>query len=143
MLVLTRKTDQKIHIGCGITITILRVHGGMVRMGIEAPSDVKILRGELTPTSESNRQSPANGKPSAQDASGSASGVSHPSEDAGETAASGSDDTEAGGKSPSGGELLLRLSRHRRPAPGCGAVPPGFQDQKSDRPERLAARSSL
>jgi len=47
MLVLTRKSEERIQIGPDITVTILRVKGGTVRVGVEAPADVKILRGEL------------------------------------------------------------------------------------------------
>ncbi|QGJ71524.1 Translational regulator CsrA [Planctomycetales bacterium 10988] len=47
MLVLTRKSQQKIHIGEDITITIVRVKGQAVRVGIEAPEHLHILRGEL------------------------------------------------------------------------------------------------
>lgn len=47
MLVLTRKRDQKIHIGDGITITILGIQTNQVRIGIEAPASVPILREEL------------------------------------------------------------------------------------------------
>jgi len=47
MLVLTRKQNEKIRIGDSIVITIVRMKGKSVRLGIEAPSDVNILRGEL------------------------------------------------------------------------------------------------
>jgi len=47
MLVLTRKYQEKIHIGDGITITILRTKGKAVRLGIEAPAEVPVIRGEL------------------------------------------------------------------------------------------------
>ncbi len=47
MLVLTRKTKQQIHIGSNITITILHVKGQAVRVGIEAPRDVSVLRSEV------------------------------------------------------------------------------------------------
>jgi carbon storage regulator CsrA len=47
MLVLTRKANQQIQIGEGIVITILQVKGNSVRVGIEAPRDVRVLRGEL------------------------------------------------------------------------------------------------
>lgn len=48
MLVLTRKEGQVIHVGSDIRITILRIGGGsVVRVGIEAPPEIKILRGEL------------------------------------------------------------------------------------------------
>jgi len=47
MLVLTRKQRECIKIGDSITITILRVQGQAVRVGIEAPRDVRVIRGEL------------------------------------------------------------------------------------------------
>jgi carbon storage regulator CsrA len=47
MLVLTRKHKETIKIGDSITITILRVQGQAVRVGIEAPHDVRVVRGEL------------------------------------------------------------------------------------------------
>jgi len=47
MLVLTRKQQEQIRIGNQITITILRISGNQVRVGIDAPPDVRILRGEL------------------------------------------------------------------------------------------------
>ena len=49
MLVLTRKNGQKIQIGDQITITIVRVKGKSVRVGIDAPEDVRIVRSELPP----------------------------------------------------------------------------------------------
>lgn len=52
MLVLTRKTEQKIQIGADITITILRVKGQSVRIGIDAPQHVRVLRAELPPRDE-------------------------------------------------------------------------------------------
>ncbi len=47
MLVLTRKTDEEILIGDNIKITLVRVRGNSVRIGIEAPREVRIVRGEL------------------------------------------------------------------------------------------------
>lgn len=47
MLVLTRRLREEIQIGDDVTITILRVIGRTVRVGIEAPRDVRIVRGEL------------------------------------------------------------------------------------------------
>jgi carbon storage regulator CsrA len=47
MLVLTRKNQERIHIGDNVTITIVRVQGNTVRVGIEAPGDVRIVRGEV------------------------------------------------------------------------------------------------
>jgi carbon storage regulator CsrA len=48
MLVLTRKHQEKIRIGDDITITVLRTKGKAVRLGIEAPANVPVIRGELT-----------------------------------------------------------------------------------------------
>jgi len=47
MLVLTRKPKQQIQIGPQITITILQVRGQAVRVGIEAPRNVCVLRTEV------------------------------------------------------------------------------------------------
>ncbi|WP_165246490.1 carbon storage regulator CsrA [Paludisphaera soli] len=47
MLVLSRKAMQSVMIGSDIRITVVRVEGNQVRIGIEAPQDVRILRGEL------------------------------------------------------------------------------------------------
>jgi carbon storage regulator len=47
MLVLSRKPGEKLVIGDGITVTVLEVVGGRIRLGVEAPEDVRILRGEL------------------------------------------------------------------------------------------------
>ncbi len=47
MLVLTRKLQQQIKIGEQITVTILKVKGNTVRVGIAAPRDVRVIRGEL------------------------------------------------------------------------------------------------
>lgn len=48
MLVLTRKTQETIRIGDNITITVLQIKGrGAIRIGIEAPKDVRVLRGEV------------------------------------------------------------------------------------------------
>ena len=47
MLVLTRKSKQQIQIGPHITITILQVKGQAVRVGIEAPREICVLRTEV------------------------------------------------------------------------------------------------
>ena len=47
MLVLTRKTDEQILIGDDIKITLVRVRGNSVRIGIDAPREVRVVRGEL------------------------------------------------------------------------------------------------
>lgn len=47
MLVLTRKQGQQLQIGDDVTITVLEVKGRVIKLGIEAPSRVRVLRGEL------------------------------------------------------------------------------------------------
>ena len=47
MLVITRKVNQQIVIDGGIRITVLRIRGNQVQLGIEAPRDVNVLRSEL------------------------------------------------------------------------------------------------
>lgn len=49
MLVLTRKQQEQIQIGDNVTITILKIKGRAVRLGIEAPRQLKVIRGELPP----------------------------------------------------------------------------------------------
>ena len=48
MLVLSRKIGEKIVIGSDVTITVVAVQGNKVRIGIDAPEHITILRGELT-----------------------------------------------------------------------------------------------
>lgn len=47
MLVLTRKLGEAIQIGENVTIEVLDIRGGRVRLGITAPSDVNIHRSEI------------------------------------------------------------------------------------------------
>jgi carbon storage regulator len=54
MLVLTRKLMEKLFIGDDICITVVRLEGGQVRLGIDAPRDVSVVRAELVP----ERQAP-------------------------------------------------------------------------------------
>jgi carbon storage regulator len=51
MLVLTRRVDEAIQIGPDITITVVRIGPGSVRIGIEANRGVTILRAELVESS--------------------------------------------------------------------------------------------
>jgi carbon storage regulator CsrA len=52
VLILRRRVGEKIVIGDGITVVVNRVSGGRVTLGIEAPQDVHIVRGELRPFDE-------------------------------------------------------------------------------------------
>ena len=47
MLILSRKIDEKIKIGDEITITLIDVHGDQVKIGVEAPKNVKVFRQEV------------------------------------------------------------------------------------------------
>jgi len=47
MLVLTRMYDEKIVIGDNVVITIVEIRGNKVRIGISAPKDVPVHRGEI------------------------------------------------------------------------------------------------
>jgi carbon storage regulator len=49
MLVLSRKVSERIRIGDRITVTVVRIGPSVVRIGVEAPPDVLILRDELEP----------------------------------------------------------------------------------------------
>jgi carbon storage regulator len=49
MLVLSRKQSERIRVGRDIVVTVVRVAGDKVRLGIEAPPDVVVLRDELQP----------------------------------------------------------------------------------------------
>ncbi len=55
MLVLSRKQGEQIKIGDGITVVVLGVRGGVVKLGIDAPEHLRILRGELTEWVHSTR----------------------------------------------------------------------------------------
>ncbi len=47
MLVLTRRENQRIVIDGRITVTVLEVRGNRIRIGIEAPQEVSVMREEL------------------------------------------------------------------------------------------------
>jgi carbon storage regulator len=71
MLVLTRKIGERIRIGDTITVRVLEVRGSQVRLGVEAPADVRIYREEIYPNqpdangaaSEAPGQQPPTGTP--------------------------------------------------------------------------------
>lgn len=59
MLVLSRKQSQRIRVGNSIIVTVVRVSGDKVRLGIEAPDGVRVLREELEPTDDERPESRA------------------------------------------------------------------------------------
>ena len=56
MLVLSRKESEKIKLGDEIVLTIVRVTGDRVRLGIQAPPEMLILREELDPNSNAHKE---------------------------------------------------------------------------------------
>lgn len=72
MLVLSRKVGQRILIGDNIAITVVRVSSGGVRLGIEAPNDLSVVReelkGQLDFADAETRRAAENGQPSADPA---------------------------------------------------------------------------
>ena len=56
MLVLTRKLMEKIYIGDDVCVTVVRIEGGQVRLGIEAPREVAVVRAELISGDESEER---------------------------------------------------------------------------------------
>ena len=58
MLILQRKAGESLLIGDGIEITVLSVDSGRVRLAIEAPKSVPILRSELKAAAEDEEVSP-------------------------------------------------------------------------------------
>jgi carbon storage regulator len=47
MLVLSRKQGERVHVGADVTLSVLEVKGKRVRIGIDAPARVPIVRGEV------------------------------------------------------------------------------------------------
>jgi carbon storage regulator len=59
MLVLTRSVGEQIQIGDKIVVTVVRLAGGAVRLGIEAPENARIVRRELAPPPAPSIDTPA------------------------------------------------------------------------------------
>lgn len=56
MLVLTRKIGERIRIGDEVTVQVLEVRGGQVRLGLAAPAEVRIFREEVFRAIENQNQ---------------------------------------------------------------------------------------
>ena len=63
MLVLSRKKGEQIRIGDDIVITVHRVSGNRVSLGIEAPGSCRIVRGELQVIADAFQEAPAESAP--------------------------------------------------------------------------------
>ena len=66
MLVLSRKESQRIRLGDSIVITIVKISGDKVRVGIEAPANVLVLRDELEPRDPAAPSAPVELAPAAE-----------------------------------------------------------------------------
>ncbi len=63
MLVLTRKPGEKVVIGDDITLTVVAVQGNRVRLALDAPDQVRILRAELACWQDDPLDAELDGKP--------------------------------------------------------------------------------
>lgn len=83
MLVLTRRVGEKVVVGDDVTITVLEVRpGGDVRLGIDAPSSVRIHRAEvLDAISAANAEAAATGEDTAALFKAAVTGTGTPSDD--------------------------------------------------------------
>ncbi|MGN6544286.1 MAG: carbon storage regulator [Aureliella sp.] len=108
MLVLTRKPNQQLHIGNDIVITIVKVRGNTIRLGIEAPKDVRVLRSELDPK-------PAGGEAALEDSQASAAAPSDVQPEA-DADASADDAQEAARVQPQTTAPLIFEARIKQPA---------------------------
>lgn len=63
MLVLSRKIGERIWIGDDIAVTVVRITGGGVRIGIEAPNEMPVVREELKRKLEQQLEEESSAKP--------------------------------------------------------------------------------
>jgi len=55
MLVLSRRSDSTIQIGADVKITVLEIHKGRVKLGIQASDEISVWRGERSPPAVRSR----------------------------------------------------------------------------------------
>ena len=63
MLVLSRKIGESIQIAGGIRVTVTEVRGGRVRLSIEAPDSVRVMRKEIADASSPVEPTPGHSEP--------------------------------------------------------------------------------
>ena len=63
MLVLSRKIGESIQIAGGIRVTVTQVRGGRVRLSIEAPDSIRVLRKEIADAPSPAEQTPGRIEP--------------------------------------------------------------------------------
>ncbi len=59
MLVLSRKAGETIQIGSDITLTVLEIQGKRMKVGISAPANQRVMRGELVEWQDASQPAPA------------------------------------------------------------------------------------
>ena len=59
MLVLSRRSDSTIQIGADVKITVLEIHKGRVKLGIQASNEISVWRGERSPPAVRSRRGAA------------------------------------------------------------------------------------
>lgn len=67
MLILQRKAGESLVIGENITVSVVSVDNGRVRLAIDAPADISILRSELIAARAANQESAVDDAPNAGD----------------------------------------------------------------------------
>jgi carbon storage regulator len=63
MLILSRKTNEKIMIGEDISVSIIEIRGDQVRIGVDAPKTVKVYRQEVFDAIKAENKAAAESKP--------------------------------------------------------------------------------
>ena len=58
MLVLTRKQSETIYIGDDVVIKVIQTGRGSIKLGIEAPSSIRVLRGEVADDAQNAEAAP-------------------------------------------------------------------------------------
>lgn len=58
MLVLSRKEGERLVIGDNVVITVNRISGNRITLGIDAPREVRVVRGELEPLAQEPQSRP-------------------------------------------------------------------------------------
>ncbi len=129
MLVLTRRVEQKLQIGPNITVTVLRIKGRAVKIGVEAPQGVTVLRTELLGQSAARElPGPGNGaseKAVAIDAAPPGEPAHKPGDNASDEEIDPSRQSPPGPFRPDCDALHLALTPQDRIAPGAGRAAAG------------------
>ncbi|MDR0313716.1 MAG: carbon storage regulator CsrA [Treponema sp.] len=63
MLILSRKTNEKIMIGDDVSVSIIEIRGDQVRLGVDAPKSVKVYRQEVFDAIKAENKAAADSAP--------------------------------------------------------------------------------